>query len=72
MQLQASIVPRPTPFFTLQFALTVIHGSGRAMKKGMPGRIHHVSDVRWTPGGHRGVGPTVDWASPRSVHRPVG
>jgi len=25
-----SLIPRPTRFFALQFALTIIHGSGRA------------------------------------------
>lgn len=29
-----SLVPRLTPFFTLQFALTIVHGSGSAVKNG--------------------------------------
>jgi len=29
-----SLVPRPTPFFTLQFVLTIVHGSGSAVKNG--------------------------------------
>lgn len=29
-----SLVPRPTLFFTLQFALTIVHGSGSAVKNG--------------------------------------
>ena len=46
-----SLVPRPSPFFVLRFAFSIIQK--RATKKrGRPGLIHHVSDVRWTRGGH--------------------
>ena len=48
-----SLVPRPPPFFVLRFAFSIIHGSG---KRGRPGLIHHVCDVRWTRGERRGEG----------------
>ena len=37
-------------------------------EQGRPGTIHHVSDVRWTRGGCRGVGPVVVSAGPEAVH----
>ena len=49
MRLLHSLVPRPPPFFVLWFAFSIIHGSGRASeKRGRPGLIHHVNDVRRT------------------------
>ena len=52
----ASLVPRPTPFFVLRFAFSIIHGGGRVRKRGRPGNTYHVNDVRWTRGGRRGGG----------------
>ena len=39
-------------------SLTIIHARRwkGGEKCGRPGIIHHVSDVRWTPGGRRGGG----------------
>ena len=36
---------------------------------GRPGIIHHMSDVRWTRGGHGGAGAIV---VSEAVHHPVG
>ena len=55
-QEKASLIPRPTLFFVLRFALTIIHGSRRAAKKGASLGELHMSDVRWTQGGHTGHG----------------
>ena len=33
-QVKASLVPRPPLFFVLQFAFSIIHGSGRTVKNG--------------------------------------
>ena len=30
-------------------------------KRGRPGLIHHMNDVRWTQGGHREEGPIVKY-----------
>ena len=49
-----SLVPRPTPFFVLRFAFSIIHGGERA--RGRPGNTCHVNDVWWTRGGRRGGG----------------
>jgi len=46
-----TLFPRPTPFFVLQFALTIRHGSGKNGKKVIKqGRSMIVNDVRWTRG----------------------
>ena len=46
------------PFFVLRFAFIIIHGSGKAReKRGRPGLIHHVRDVRWTRKCRKGEGP---------------
>ena len=34
MCVDISLVPRPTPFFVLRFAFSIIHGGGRARKTG--------------------------------------
>jgi len=34
MHLTASLIPRPSPFFVLRFAFSIIHGSGWAWKMG--------------------------------------
>lgn len=47
------LIPRPTLFCILWFALTIINGR-RSAKIGSPGSIHHVSDVRWTQVGGQG------------------
>ena len=36
MQIQSSLVPRPSPFFVLRFAFSIIHGSGRAHSRALP------------------------------------
>ena len=56
---EASLVPRPPPFFVLRFSFGIIHGSGRARKRGRPGNTYHVNDVWWTRGGRRGGGVHV-------------
>ena len=40
------------PCFDLPFAFTIKHDRWK-LKRGRPGSIHHVNDVRWTRGGHR-------------------
>lgn len=46
------LVPSPAPIFcSLQFAMTVMHGSGSVRKAYSPGNIHHGS-TRGTQGGH--------------------
>ena len=37
-------------------------------KKGRPGRIRHVNDIRWPQGVCGGTGPMVDSVGPGSVH----
>ena len=49
-----SLVPRPPPFFVLQFLFSIIHGSGRVRKTGKAWNTYHVNDVWWTQGGRRG------------------
>ena len=43
----SSLVPRPSPFFVLMFALSIIHGRGRVAKnrEGLHGNTYHVT---WT------------------------
>ena len=52
----SSLVPRPPPFLPS----VCVHNNTRerktSEKRGRPGSIHHVNDVRWTRGGHRGGG----------------
>ena len=49
-----SLVLRPSPFFVLRFLFSIIHGSGRARKRGRPGNTYHMNDVWWMQGGCRG------------------
>ena len=46
------------PFFVTWFAFSIIHGSGRVMKKGegLHGNTYHVA---WMRGGHRGTAPSL-------------
>ena len=50
--LQSSLVPRPTSFFVLQFAFSIIHRSGRTQKLRKAGEHlsceWHLVDARWT------------------------
>ena len=48
-----SLVPRPSPFFVLRFAFSIIQKRATKKKRGRPGLIHHVSDVRWMRGGRK-------------------
>ena len=49
-----SLVPRPPPFFVLQFSFSIIHGSGRAWKTGKG--WEHLSH-EWCPVDARWRGP---------------
>ena len=49
---RAGLVPRPPLFFVLWFAFSINTEAEEREKRGRPGLIHHVSDVRWTQGGH--------------------
>ena len=46
--------PGLPPLFVLQFVLTIINNARKwksSEKQGSPGRIHHMSDIKWKWGG---------------------
>ena len=42
----SSLVPRPPPFFVLQFSFSI--EAEEHKKRGRPGNTYHVNDVWWT------------------------